>query len=151
MDHFYSGGFVCADTLVWEADASGLKLEGEIACKGNIVIDVFKLIALVEPGADPSDVHVLVQTFRYAYNASVRGHGTFLRHDNAHAYPGHQDQHHRHELDWRTGDELPGFPRWVGTEGWPTLGDFIQEVSDWYWKRRDELPEPDAVPVLGLR
>ena len=54
MEHFYSGGFVCADTLVWEADASGLKLEGEIGCKGNIVIDVFKLIALVEPAPTPA-------------------------------------------------------------------------------------------------
>jgi hypothetical protein len=52
-DNLYSGGFVCTDTLTWEADASGIRLEGEIGCKGNIVIDVFKLIALVEPGAGP--------------------------------------------------------------------------------------------------
>ena len=90
--------------------------------------------------------------FRYAYNASVRGHGNFLRHDNAHAYPGHPDQHHRQEFDWHTGEELRGFPLWVGTEGgWPTLGDFIEEVCEWYWEHRNELPEPDAEPVLGLR
>ncbi|HEY8205977.1 MAG TPA: hypothetical protein VIG99_00755 [Myxococcaceae bacterium] len=151
MEHFYAAGFVCADSLTWEADASGVKLAGEIGCKGNIVIHVFKLIALIEPSAHPEDVNVLVQTFRYAYNASVRGHGNFLRHDNAHSYPGHPDQHHRHEFDWRTGEELPGLPHWVGTEGWPTLGDFIQEISDWYWQHRDELPEPEAVPVLDLR
>ena len=89
MEQFYSGGFVCSDTLTWAADASGLKLEGEVACKGNIVIDVRKLIAIVEPGAHPEDVNALVQTFRYAYNASVRGHGNLLRHDNAHPHPGH--------------------------------------------------------------
>jgi hypothetical protein len=26
MEHFYSGGLVCADTLTWAADASGLNL-----------------------------------------------------------------------------------------------------------------------------
>lgn len=147
MEQFYSAGFVCADTLEWSADASGLKLEGEVGCKGDIVISVFKLIAIVQP----DDLNPTVQTFRYAYNASVRGFSNLLRHDNAHPYPGHPDQHHRHEFDWKTGAEASGSPQWVGSAGWPTLGDFIQEVADWYWKHRESLPAPDAVAALDLR
>lgn len=151
MEQFYSSGFVCSDTLVWAAIPGALTLVGEIGCKGNIVIAVEKLIALVDRHGDPDDLDVEVQTVRYAYNASVRGHGNILRHDNIHAHPGHPDSHHRHEFDWSTGEELEGFPRWCGADGWPTLGDFIQEVSDWYWKHRDDLPEPEGVPALERR
>lgn len=146
MEQFYSTGFVCVDTLAWEAVAGDLKLKGEIGCKGNIVIDVFKLFTV-----GPEDENPFIQTYRYAYNASMRGYNTFLRHDNAHPFPGHPDQHHRHEFDWRTGEETPGSPRWVGVAGWPTLGQFIQEIADWYWKHRESLPAPDGVPTLGLR
>jgi hypothetical protein len=151
MDHFYLSGFVCSDTLAWEAVPGALILRGEIGCKGDIVIGVFKLIAVVDPDGDLDNFNVEVQTIRYAYNAFVRGAGNLLRHDNAHAQPGHPDSHHRHEFDWQTDQELDGFPRWCGIDGWPTLGDFIEEISVWYWKHREELPRPDSEPILGLR
>ena len=151
MEHFYSSGFVCSDTLTWEAVPGALRLFGEIGCKGNIVISVEKLIALVDPDGDPEDLNVGVQTVRYAYNALIRSHENLLRHDNAHPHPGHPDNHHWHEFDWKTGEELAGFPKWCGVDGWPTLGDFIQQVEAWYWQHRDELPEPDGEPKLGLR
>ncbi len=151
MEHFYSSGFVCSDTLVWEAVPGALKLTGEIGCKGNLVIGVEKLLVVLDPDGDPEDLNVEVQTVRYAYNAFVRGHGNLLRHDNIHAHPGHPDNHHRHEFDWKTDEELDGFPAWCGAGGWPTLGEFIDEVASWYWTHRAELPEPDGEPELGLR
>lgn len=128
-------------------EAGLLTIQGEISCLGNIVIKVDKTLAILDDGTpDPP-----VQTILYAYNASVRGRDSFLRHDNAHTYPGHSDEHHRHDFDWKTGENLPGSPLWVGPGGWPTLSEFIEEVRDWFWKHRDELPGPDAYVELGAR
>jgi hypothetical protein len=147
MEKFYSSGdFVCRDTLTWTAAAGTLTLEGEIACKGNIVIAVWKVLDVLDSSDDPE-----VQTVRYAYNAFVRDCDNIVRHDNVHAHPGHPDQHHRHDFNWRTGAENRGSPRWCGAANWPSLSDFIQVVADWYWAHREELPAPDAVPTLGLR
>ena len=66
MQHLYSGGFVCADTLTWTASAGALTLIGEVGCKGNIVIDVWKLLALLDTAGKTDDLEVEVQTVRYA-------------------------------------------------------------------------------------
>jgi hypothetical protein len=148
MDQFRAGGFMGDDTLLFNFEASGfLTIKGEISCRGNILIRVEKNLVVLEDGTpDP-----LVQTVDYAYNASVRGHGNILRHDNLHPYPGHQDEHHRHEFDWRTGQHVASSPSWVGTEGWPTLSEFIEEVERWYWEHKDELLEPEKLADLGAR
>lgn len=144
MEQMRRRGFVGYDTLEFVAFPGVLLLDGKIACLGGIVVTVWKRIVIVDGGSDP-----LVQTERYAYNASVRGWETFLRVDNAHAHGGHADEHHRHVQDWRTGADLPGSPQWVGAGGWPTLGDFVErEVWPWYDEHRDELPEPDDFPSL---
>jgi hypothetical protein len=140
-----ASGFVCEHTLIFERLAGLYTLKGEIACLGNIVIAVNKTIEILESDSDDD----LVQTSEYSYNASVRGAKSFLRNDNAHPHEGHADSHHQHELDWRTETNLPGSPRWVGVEGWPHLSQFIEAVRAWYWSHRDELPQPEAFPVLG--
>jgi len=144
MAQLRSGGIVLRDTLEWEAAPGGvLWLRGEIACRGGIVVAVEKKLELRSDEADP-----LVQTAMYAYNASVRGHDTFLRYDNTHPYPGHADSHHRHDVDWRTGEEAVS---WIGERGWPTLGTFLEYVERWYWDNRDDLPETAGEPEIGLR
>ena len=145
MAQAIASGFVREQTLTFEKLEGLYTLRGEIACLGNIVITVNKTIEILESDGDDD----FVQTLTYSYNASVRGAKSFLRNDNAHPHDGHCDSHHRHDLDWRTEANLPGSPHWVGEGGWPTLGQFIEAVADWYWSHRDELPEPDAFPVLG--
>lgn len=148
MDQFRSGGFVGEDSLTFDFGTVGvLTIKGEISCLGNILIRVEKNLVVIEDGTpDP-----LVQTVDYAYNASIRGQETILRHDNLHRYPGHQDEHHRHEYDWNTGDDLAGSPSWVGAQGWPTLSEFIEEVEKWYWEHEGKLPDSDKYAELGTR
>lgn len=148
MDGFRLSAFVREDSLEFAFQEAGLlTIKGEISCRGGIVISVYKTLEVVDDGT----TNPPVRTFLYAYNALVRGENSFLRHDNTHSYPGHADEHHRHELDWRTGAELPGSPMWVGPEGWPTLSNFIEEVERWYWKHREELPDPDGYGELNAR
>lgn len=104
-----------------------------------------KTLEVLDSSCDP-----MVQTFLYAYNANVRDHCSFLRHDNAHVHPGHPDVHHRHEFDWQTGEQTRP-PEWCGVDGWPTLGDFIAAVRDWYYAHMNELPNPETCALIGLR
>jgi hypothetical protein len=147
MEHFRSSGFVVTDSLAFTITPSGVLLDGEISCLGRIVIGVRKTLVVLDGEGNDS----IVQTATYAYNAWVGGFFNFLRHDNSHTHPGHGDAHHRHVFDWRTGDHKAGSPSWCGEEGWPVLGDFIQEVSDWYWEHLDELPALDAEPRTAQR
>jgi len=73
-----------------------------------------------------------------------------MRYDNWHPHGGHPDEHHKHDFDWRTGQE-PYSPRWIGVAGWPTLSEFIEEVMGWYYRNITGLPHPDAYGELGLR
>lgn len=146
MEHFRRGGFVRDDTLTWEHSSGSARLYGEIACQGAIVIAVEKLLAAIEPAGDDD---VTVQTVRYSYNVSVRGHDTIFRYDNLHCHPGHADAHHKHAFNWRQGREREGSPTWIGVSGWPTLGDVIEEAWNWYCEHRDSLPDPEGVAELG--
>jgi hypothetical protein len=146
MAQAVESGFVSAHTLIFEKLEGLYTLRGEIACLGNIVVTVNKTIEILESDSEDD----IVQTSGYSYNASVRGAKNFLRNDNAHSHEGHADPHHKHEFDWRTEANQPGSPHWVGEQGWPTLGQFIDAVQDWYWSHREELPEPERFPTLGL-
>lgn len=139
MAQFEASGFVGDDTVDAVPQPGGfIRIAGEIGCLGQIVIAVEKRLTVVDyAGDDP-----IVQTLRYGYNASVRGHNTFFRHDSE-DHHGFADGHHRHICDWRTGQ---GRVEWVSDVKWPTLGQFIETVEEWYWQRRDELPVPDEYP-----
>jgi len=145
MARFVRDGIVSDHALTLDAFPGGIRMQGDIACRGGIVISVDKILDTVG-----EDSEQMVQTATYSYNASIRGYNAFLRNDNAHLHPGHIDPHHRHEYDWERGDEMPGSPLWVGADRWPTLGQFIEEVDRWYWEHRDVLPDPDAEARLGL-
>lgn len=152
MEQLRASGFVGADTLSFEElpGAAGIFLSGEIACKGCIVISVEKFLAVL----NGEGAAALVQTEMYSYNAFVRGWHNILRFDNQHPhalYPGHKDEHHRHDFDWQTGEEFPDSPQWIGVEKWPTLSEVIREVEEWYWKNRANLPDADAYPELEVR
>ena len=144
MAAFRDRGFVGEESLTLVSSAEEIRMVGEIACLGDIAISVDKVLAILGGEGESALVH----TVEYAYNACVRGHGNLLRHDNAEHYA-NPDWHHRHEFNWRTGEQTALV--WVGEEGWPTLGDFIDEIEDWYRTHAAELPNPDAFPQLGLR
>lgn len=141
-------GFVCTDGLefVAEPESGTVQLRGNLACLGGIVIAVDKLLAILDAGEDPQ-----VQTDVYKYNVSVAGAFNVFRYDNAEHYSEHPDVHHRHDFNWRTGDELSSSPRWVGAEDWPRLDEVIREARDWYYDNRPDLPEPDLVPDISNR
>lgn len=146
MEQFRDEGFVDGDTLAFNPIGGGiLLLEGEVACKGTIVIQVFKSLEILPNQGDCADP--LVQSIRYSYNAFVQGVGNIMRNDNAHSHLGHGDAHHRHVFDWKTKTEKPGSPFWIGEDKWPTLGDFIADARDWYWENHADLP--DSFPELG--
>jgi hypothetical protein len=144
MEQFRRSGFVCADTLsLTQPFGRAMLLEGTVACSGNIVIGVYKRLEIV--GGITGNP--LVQTVQYSYNVSVHGKGNLFRYDNQHPdapYEGHADEHHRHEFDWQTGDELPHSPVWIGVQKWPTLGEVIEEARAWQATNYSQLPEPDG-------
>ena len=150
MEQLRSSGFVGADTLGFRALSAGLFMAGEIACKGLIVVSVEKFLARLSGEGSASEV----QTEMYSYNAFVRGGHNILRYDNQHPellYAGHRDEHHRHDFDWRTGDELERSPVWIGAEGWPTLREAIDTVRQWHSEHYSELHSPEDFPDLGRR
>lgn len=141
--------FVGADSLRLVAQPALLLMIGDIGCLGNILITVEKYLAIEMPGTTPEEVldgahDVTIQTISYAYHAGVRGRGMILRYDNNHPWPGHADNHHVHRGEWRDPDDDAGRVSWIGEDCWPTLGDVVREVMDWYYTQRDELPEPDV-------
>jgi hypothetical protein len=150
MNKFKSRDFVFTDTLEFADTLYGIRLRGEIACLGKIVITVDKFLDNIEGSGDSA----LVQTRWYSYNASVSGRHNIHRYDNQDAdflRPGHEDEHHKHVYDWQTGKEMPGSPYWIGEDNWLNLGEFLQVTQDWYWSHRDTLPYPDEYPDLTRR
>ena len=100
MEDLRRGGFVGDDTLSFDARAGGeLVLAGEIACLGHIVVDVFKVLEVLEgAGAD-----AMVQTLFYSYNVFVRGGNNIIRYDNLHPrkdHPGRSPQAHLRLDNW---------------------------------------------------
>lgn len=134
MQRFRRDGFVDFDDLeLVPLGAGSIKLEGQIRCEGGLVCTVEKLLTIV----DATDAeNPLVQTVRFAYNVSIAGRHNLFRYDNVHGYPGHADASHRHSFDRRTGEAEE--VTWIGGE-WPTLGEVLEEMRQWYWTHRGEL------------
>jgi Family of unknown function (DUF6516) len=143
MEKFKASRFVGAETLAFSNDLPGvITLEGEIACRGNILVTVEKYLRILGGDGD----NAMVQTFQYSYNVSVRNEGNIFRYDNSHDRPGHADRHHKHEFD-ENGEKII----WIGYQSWPTLGQVLQETQEWYWLNCESLELPDTYPTLGLR
>jgi len=147
---FQARNFIGTETLTFKPTAYGILLQGGIGCLGNIVVQVEKFIEVLNGAGEDA----VVQTKWYSYNAFIRGNYNLFRYDNQdndYFRPGHRDEHHKHLFDWRTGEELPTSPAWIGADKWPTLGEVLQEVEEWYWQHREDLPNPADYPDLDLR
>lgn len=143
--------FVDRDTTSLIDLKQRLFFAGEIGCKGHIVIEVTKELEYLDP---PGVTDPLVQTRWYSYNVSVQGVGNVFRYDNQHVHPGHGDAHHKHLFDWRSNNELPESPIWIGAENWPVLGQVIEEARQWHAEHYADLPDPEGYPAHlreGLR
>lgn len=144
MEQFKASGFVGAETLAFSNDLPGvITLEGEIACRGNIIVTVEKYLKILSGDGN----NAIVETFRYSYNVSVRNEGNIFRYDNSHDRPGHTDRHHKHEFNDDEGETIT----WIGYHSWLTLGQVLQETQEWYWLNHDSLELLDTYPILGLR
>lgn len=129
-------GFVASDTLTIQPYGDDLLMQGEIACQGEIIVTVLKLLTF--SGSD------LIQTTRYVYNVRVLGMGNVFRYDNSHMHSGHMDAHHKDLFRFPTEERLPS--QWIGKDRWPTLGEVIREAQQWHAENRDMLRNPDAYP-----
>jgi hypothetical protein len=149
MQQFVRAAFVQSDTLSMKRYGKYIRVQGEIACAGRLVVTVNKLLELTDSQSDT------VQTLQYSYHLAVRGQHSVFRYDNAHPeflFSGHRDEHHKHLFDWKTGDPLPSSPEWIGAARWPTLGEVLDEARQWYHQHYHELDAPhEFVPHAELR
>ena len=134
LRRFVDSGFVTHNTLVTTIGATEVRIEGTLECAGDIRLDVEKTLAVLEG----EGLNALVQTVFYRYNASLPI-GNILRCDSPHA--DHNQFHHVHRFDVFEGDVFGTI-----SEGeWPTLGEAIQELQDWYYRNLERL-YPSEVP-----
>lgn len=145
MERFRSEGFVGDDSLSLDHGPHAVRLSGEIACRGEIVITVDKTLRIV----DGSGANARVLGVLYSYNVHLRSGTNVLRYDNVHTHPGQADPYHKHVYD--VAGDPEGRAVWVGYENWPTLGDVIEEARTWYETHPEEIENPDAFPHLGVR
>lgn len=100
--------------------------DGVLYCAAGIEIHISKSQQVTERHGQ-----LMVETTDYSYHVLRRvGRQTtnLLRYDNVHVQPDHPDAHHRHRYD-PDGNEIEP-PTHVGEEGWPTLGEVLQEAFD---------------------
>ncbi len=131
MGRFVDSGFILEDTLVVSSIGAGLILiKGSIRCLGGIRLDVEKVLKVVEGDG----ANAMVQTTTYNYNASISL-GNVLRYDSPHN--DHNEYHHVHRYDVFAGDQDG-----TTTEAiWPSLGDVITELQNWYCEHYLQLCE----------
>jgi hypothetical protein len=131
MQQHVRGGFVLTDAVVFTALGDGYILGlGTIECQGPIIVEIEKILAIVN-GKGP-----MVQTIAYSYNASLQGVGNILRYDSPH--PTHNQCHHVHRFNLLDGDAT-GRVENIGDDAWPTIGDLIFELGDWYYQNYDGI------------
>jgi hypothetical protein len=145
MERLRSGGFVGVDTLAWERNPRSVRLFGEIACLGDIVITVDKTLEIVD--GKGSQARILGRL--YSYNVHLRNGAVIFRYDNLDTRAGHADAYHKHI--YGSLDSPEGHVAWVGIDRWPTLGDVIEEARVWREANLHNLKDPDAFPTLGMR
>lgn len=117
-----------------------LVIRGRLLFAGGLFIDVDKTLEINERNQ--------VRTVRYSYHAGIAGRADrpVFRYDNAHTHPGHEDEHHKHIFDHRTWQEIRP-PACVTRAGWPTLGQVIDELYEWWQETGQFLADvPDMSP-----
>ncbi len=142
LHQFISDGFIGRESLTIEPSAGRLRIRGEVGCSGRILVYVDKILEIVDDATDP-----LVQTINYTYNVSLQGGGNLFRYDSPHE--DHNQDHHKHVFDRETFEEIAESPLLHGLDGWPTLGEVVQEAARFYWENFQALSS--EYPVLGRR
>lgn len=134
MQKWLRSGFVGADTCAFSDLGDGyLTLEGTIECAaGLLYIDVWKRILILE-GQGPN---ALVQTEDYSYGVILKGKGTVFRYDAPH--DGHRPHHHVHRSPVLDNPEIETIEE-IDGDTWPTLGEVIDQLSDWYYKNYNRI------------
>lgn len=134
MQQFVSRGFVLSNELsFWPYGEGSVLITGAIRCVGGIVVSVFKVLSVV--GGDSRNP--LVQTTAYSYNAYLEGIGNLVRYDSPHSAE-HRPVHHVHRYDVLRGD-LEGTVVEVAEDAWPTIGDLLTELQDFYYDNFNTL------------
>lgn len=128
-EQFVSRGFIALNELVIEAYGNQhLTITGSLHCLGGIIIDVAKILQIV----DEQGGEARVKTVWYRYHAKIQGVGNVLRYDSPHA---HRNFDHVHRFDvFGDGSET------VEESNWPHLGDVVQQMEDFYWEHYEKLP-----------
>ena len=133
MHRLRAEGFVLDDGVEFQLFGAGyIVLAGRIECVAGICVDVWKVLRVDGKGAS-----ALVQTIEYSYNATITGLGNILRYDSPH--DSHRLHHHVHHYDVLAGDR-DGTVEDTSDTDWPTLGEVLEELRDWYYTNFDRLP-----------
>jgi hypothetical protein len=134
MHRLASEGFVLSDGVEVRAVSGGrFVMAGRIDCQGGIYVDVEKYLRVV----DGAGAAMRVQTEEYSYNAAIPGLGTILRYDSPHAAE-HRPFHHVHRYDVLAWDRH-GQVEVVAEDAWPTLGEVLEELREWYHANLERL------------
>jgi hypothetical protein len=139
MSHAEKRGIVVWHNVALSGFGDGFFLmSGTIKCIGGIEIDVKKVLTVVTGDGTGPDTQV--QTQSYSYHAKLSGHGNILRYDSPHP---HRPIHHAHRYDVFTGKEDI---HETSPTDWPTLGEVIEELGDWYFANYDRLRAVGLLP-----
>lgn len=116
MQSLLNAGFVIEDRLQSALRTSPdlYVITGRVICQHGLFVSVRK-----ELKTRILRQRVEVRTSSYSYHAALDGtpvRGIF-RYDNAHAYPGHADAHHRHQYDCGRSWKSIEPPDWIGAAG----------------------------------
>jgi len=105
-----------------------VRVGGRLHFVHDLILDVDIKLAV--------DADRRVRVIRYRFNAALLRdrHRPIFRYDNAHAYPGHPDAHHKHVFDPLDPAAL-GTVEWVGEELQPDLGAVIDELFAWWFEK----------------
>ena len=135
--------FILEDALTATMTPTGVMWQGLFHCVDGLEIHVTKRQEVRDRGGQPE-----VRTVEYSYHLLRKTNDeatNLFRYDNIHPQPGDPDRHHRHRFDVH-GDEVKP-PTHVGTEGWPNLGEVIDEAHKWWERHRaDRGQETSSMP-----
>lgn len=132
MRRFVDHGFVESDGVEVSPVPGGIRIEGELACLGGIVIEVRKELAFLDDDPDP-----LVRNAYYSYNVGVKGLGPIFRYDSPHLT--HRPEHHVHRYDPFDQDAPQRVDALESDEECPTLAEVVEEAQAWYYENMERL------------
>ncbi len=134
MQQFLGEGFVLREESSFSDLGDGqFLMEGYITCEGGLRIDVSKRLTIVDWVGEEARV----KTTGYSYSAILRGYGSVFRYDSPH--PDHNQFHHVHRYRILEGDVHGAVSAIEPPDEWPTLGEVMRELSEWYYAHVEQL------------